>query len=134
MRILQRHLALHGRLGQAADRRNQTPGHQRGQPAGSHSDDRFSARYRYRVEGTRESDRVLAGELSLEIVFRREGTEYTTCTAPGCIVPRSHTTVFAWTRAHTPTPFPFTPETNVNPACNASLIFTSSAVDGPPWS
>jgi hypothetical protein len=44
-------------------------------------DDRFSARYKYVVEAERESERVLVGELSLEIVFRRNGTEYTTCTA-----------------------------------------------------
>ena len=44
------------------------------------SDDRFSARYLHRVEGTRESDRMIAGELDLEVVFRREGREYTTCT------------------------------------------------------
>lgn len=44
------------------------------------SDDRFSARYRHRVEGTRESERVIAGELDLEVVFRRDGREYTTCT------------------------------------------------------
>jgi len=44
-------------------------------------DDRFSARYRYKVEAERESKRVFAGELTLEITFRRNGEEYTTCTA-----------------------------------------------------
>ena len=44
------------------------------------SDDKFSARYRHRVDGERESERVIAGELDLEVVFRRDGREYTTCT------------------------------------------------------
>ena len=44
-------------------------------------DDRFSGRYRYKVKGERESERVLVGEISLEIVFRRDGEEYTTCSA-----------------------------------------------------
>lgn len=48
-------------------------------------DDRFSARYRYKVEAERESKRVIAGEISVEITFRREGTEYTTCTAEAVV-------------------------------------------------
>ena len=44
-------------------------------------DDRYSGRYRYEVKGERESERLLVGEISLEIVFRRNGEEYTTCTA-----------------------------------------------------
>jgi hypothetical protein len=44
-------------------------------------DDRFSAHYKYKVKAERESERVLAGEISLEIVFRRNDVEYTTCTA-----------------------------------------------------
>lgn len=44
------------------------------------SDDRFTARYAHRVKGNRESDRLITGELNLEVVFRREGREYTTCT------------------------------------------------------
>jgi hypothetical protein len=44
-------------------------------------DDRYSARYKHLVKARRESDRVLVGELTLEIVFRRNGEEYTTCTA-----------------------------------------------------
>lgn len=43
-------------------------------------DDRFSARYRYVIEAERESKRVIVGEISATITFRREGTEYTTCT------------------------------------------------------
>lgn len=42
-------------------------------------DDRFSGRYKYVVEGERESERVLAGTVNLEITFRRNGKEYTTC-------------------------------------------------------
>ncbi len=44
-------------------------------------DDRFSGRYRYKVEAERESGREFAGELDLEIVFRRNGKKYTTCLA-----------------------------------------------------
>jgi len=44
-------------------------------------DDRFSGRYKYKVEAERESERMLVGEISLEVVFRRNGKEYTTCTA-----------------------------------------------------
>ncbi len=44
-------------------------------------DDRFSGRYRYKVEAEREGERAFAGELDLEIVFRRSGEEYTRCVA-----------------------------------------------------
>jgi hypothetical protein len=44
------------------------------------SDDVYSARYRYLVKGEHESDRVIAGSLDLEVVFRRKGKEYVTCT------------------------------------------------------
>lgn len=45
------------------------------------SDDRFSARYRYDIEGTRKGPRVFRGSFDLEIVFRRDGEKYATCRA-----------------------------------------------------
>lgn len=42
-------------------------------------DDRFSARYRYKIEAERESKRAIAGTHTLEVTFRRNGKEYTTC-------------------------------------------------------
>lgn len=57
-------------------------------------DDVYSARYRYDVEGEHESDRVIAGSLDLEVVFRRKGKEYVTCTVEDL--------VFSAQRAKTP--------------------------------
>lgn len=44
-------------------------------------DDRFSARYRYDLEGRRMGPNVLRGSFNLTVVFRKQGEEYTTCTA-----------------------------------------------------
>lgn len=48
-------------------------------------DDRFSGRYVYEVEGKRESDRVIAGTLTLKVTFRRDGEKYTTCRVRGLV-------------------------------------------------
>jgi len=48
-------------------------------------DDVYSARYRYDVRGEHETDRVIAGSLDLEVVFRRNGEEYVTCTVEGLV-------------------------------------------------
>ncbi len=45
------------------------------------SDDRFSARYRYDIEGTRKGPRAFEGSFDLEIVFRKDGEKYVTCRA-----------------------------------------------------
>lgn len=42
-------------------------------------DDRFSGRYKYEVQGERQSDRVISGELTLKVTFRRDGEKYATC-------------------------------------------------------
>jgi len=44
-------------------------------------DDRFSARYRYDIEGERKGPHALSGSFDLEVVFRKDGDEYATCTA-----------------------------------------------------
>jgi hypothetical protein len=44
-------------------------------------DERFSARYRYDLEGKRKGPNVLKGSVDLTVVFRKEGEEYTRCTA-----------------------------------------------------
>ena len=44
-------------------------------------DERFSARYRYDLEGRRKGPNVLKGSFDLTVVFRKEGKEYTRCTA-----------------------------------------------------
>jgi len=43
------------------------------------ADEEFSGRYVYTVAAERESDRVLAGTLTLKVTFRRDGDKYTTC-------------------------------------------------------
>jgi hypothetical protein len=45
------------------------------------SDDRFSARYRYDIRGTRTGRRRFEGSFDLEIVFRKDGEKYATCRA-----------------------------------------------------
>jgi hypothetical protein len=45
------------------------------------SDDRFSARYRYEIEGTRNGPHLLEGSFDLEVVFRKDGEKYATCRA-----------------------------------------------------
>jgi len=42
-------------------------------------DDRFSGRYKFLIEGERQSERVFSGELTLKVTFRRDGEKYTTC-------------------------------------------------------
>lgn len=42
-------------------------------------DDRFSGRYKYLIEGERQSDEVFSGEFTLKVTFRRDGEKYTTC-------------------------------------------------------
>lgn len=42
-------------------------------------DDQFSGRYKYLVEGERQSEKVWSGELTLKVTFRRDGEKYTTC-------------------------------------------------------
>jgi hypothetical protein len=44
-------------------------------------DERFSARYRYDLKGERKGPNVLTGSFDLTVVFRKEGEEYTRCTA-----------------------------------------------------
>ena len=44
-------------------------------------DERFSARYRHDIEGKRKGPNVLKGSFDLTVVFRKNGEEYTRCTA-----------------------------------------------------
>ena len=45
------------------------------------SDGTNSARYKWDIKGEREGRRKYAGKFSVEIVFRRNGRKFTTCTA-----------------------------------------------------
>lgn len=45
------------------------------------SDATHSARYKWAIAGERRSRRKIAGSFDVEIVFRRNGREYVTCTA-----------------------------------------------------
>ena len=45
------------------------------------SDGTFSGRYKYDIRGERKSATKIAGSFSVEIVFRKNGDKYTTCTA-----------------------------------------------------
>lgn len=45
------------------------------------SDGTFSGRYKWDIEGKRKGKRKIAGELSVAIVFRKDGRKYATCTA-----------------------------------------------------
>jgi len=45
------------------------------------TDGTFSGRYRWKVEGKRKTSRKFEGTIKIEIVFRRDGRKYTTCTA-----------------------------------------------------
>ncbi len=45
------------------------------------SDGTFSGRYKYSIKGKRKSSKKWVGQFSVAIVFRRNGREYTTCTA-----------------------------------------------------
>lgn len=42
-------------------------------------DDRFSGRYKYLIEGERQSEREITGTLTLKVTFRRDGEKYATC-------------------------------------------------------
>jgi hypothetical protein len=45
------------------------------------SDGTYSGRYKWDIKGKRKGKRKIAGKFSVEIVFRRNGRKYTTCTA-----------------------------------------------------
>jgi hypothetical protein len=45
------------------------------------SDSKVSARYRWGIKGERQGRRKIAGEFTVEIVFRRDGREFATCKA-----------------------------------------------------
>lgn len=47
----------------------------------SDSDETYSARYKHEVEGEYEGRHRIEGEISVEVVFRRDGKKYVTCTA-----------------------------------------------------
>lgn len=47
------------------------------------SDGTYSARYKHDVGGKFKGKHKLKGEISVEIVFRRDGNKYVTCTAEG---------------------------------------------------
>lgn len=42
-------------------------------------DDTFSGRYKYLIEGERQSEKVWSGEFTLKVTFRRDGEKYATC-------------------------------------------------------
>lgn len=45
------------------------------------SDGTYSGRYKWDIKGERMGKRKIAGEFDAEIVFRKDGRKYTTCTA-----------------------------------------------------
>ena len=45
------------------------------------TDGTYSGRYRFTIVGERRTKRKIAGEIDLEITFRKDGRRYTTCTA-----------------------------------------------------
>ena len=49
----------------------------------SESDGTYSARYKHVVEGRYRGRHRIKGELSVEVVFRRDGKRYVTCAADG---------------------------------------------------
>ena len=42
-------------------------------------DDRFRARYRYKIKGKRNGPHSLLGKFDLDVIFRKDGEKYTTC-------------------------------------------------------
>ena len=57
------------------------PGKFRDEGTSLDSDGTFSGRYKWDIKGERESKRKFTGRFSVTIVFRKDGREYTTCTA-----------------------------------------------------
>jgi hypothetical protein len=45
------------------------------------ADGTYSGRYKYDIRGERKSSKKIAGRFSVEIVFRKNGRKYTTCSA-----------------------------------------------------
>lgn len=47
----------------------------------SDSDDTFSARYKHDVDGAYKGKDQIRGQITVDVVFRRDGEKYVTCTA-----------------------------------------------------